>query len=248
MFVHGGSAHSGWWNHIAPFFASTHRVVSLDLSGHGDSDVRTKYQMDLWADEVIAAIDAGGISGRPYVVGHSMGGWIAATIGTRHGDRVGGLVIIDSPLVREISEASLAGPLRRTPRVYARKSEISERFRPEPAQDSLAPYIVGHIAEESVRQTEAGWIWKFDQEMLRKRHKAGGLREAHGIVPNLRLPTVYIRCELGMVTPEMAADLDDLFSHHAIVIELAKAGHHPMMDQPLSLVATLRAVLALWNR
>ena len=37
VLVHGGAAHAGWWDHIAPQLKS-HRVVAVDLSGHGDSD------------------------------------------------------------------------------------------------------------------------------------------------------------------------------------------------------------------
>ena len=40
VLVHGGAAHAGWWDHIAPFLAAEHRVVAIDLSGHGDSDHR----------------------------------------------------------------------------------------------------------------------------------------------------------------------------------------------------------------
>src|SRR3954451_22766009 len=47
VLVHGGSAHAGWWDHIAPQLPG-HRVVALDLSGHGDSDHREAYDMRLW--------------------------------------------------------------------------------------------------------------------------------------------------------------------------------------------------------
>jgi pimeloyl-ACP methyl ester carboxylesterase len=30
-------------------------------------------------------------------------------------------------------------------------------------------------------------------------------------------------------------------------VELAAAGHHPMLDQPLALVATLRTLLEMWS-
>ena len=39
VLVHGGAAHSGWWDHVAPLLG-THRVVAPDLSGHGDSGRR----------------------------------------------------------------------------------------------------------------------------------------------------------------------------------------------------------------
>ncbi|HQV17691.1 MAG TPA: alpha/beta hydrolase, partial [Gordonia sp. (in: high G+C Gram-positive bacteria)] len=37
LLVHGGGANSSWWDHVAPFGAGTHRIVALDMSGHGDS-------------------------------------------------------------------------------------------------------------------------------------------------------------------------------------------------------------------
>ena len=40
VLVHGGAAHSGWWDHIAPLLAGEYCVVALDLSGHGDSGRR----------------------------------------------------------------------------------------------------------------------------------------------------------------------------------------------------------------
>jgi pimeloyl-ACP methyl ester carboxylesterase len=58
VLVHSGGAHSGWWDHIAPFFSSTHRVIAPDLSGHGDSDFRAEYDLDTWAREVLAVAKA----------------------------------------------------------------------------------------------------------------------------------------------------------------------------------------------
>ncbi|WP_413467594.1 alpha/beta fold hydrolase [Mycobacterium sp. RTGN3] len=98
MLVHGGAAHSGWWDHIAPFFAQTHRVIAPDLSGHGDSGTRTTYHLHTWAREVLAASTAAGPSGRPTIVGHSMGGWITSTAAENYGEQIDSIVVIDSPL------------------------------------------------------------------------------------------------------------------------------------------------------
>lgn len=247
VLVHGGSAHSGWWDHIAPLLASSHRVVALDLSGHGDSGIRERYPFEGWADEVLAAARAGGISGKPYVVGHSMGGWVTVAVGAQYGVEVSGLVIIDSPLFDEPPEESIIRQLSRRPRAYSTQDEICARFRTEPHQDVLLPYVARHVAEESVRETEAGWTWKFDPDMFRKRHENSDHVKLRELLPVVQVPTVYIRCELGMVTPEKAQEIAGLFGRPATVVELADAGHHPMMDQPLPLVATLRTALALWD-
>src|SRR5260370_7962076 len=35
VLVHGGAAHSRWWDHIGPLLPNGWRVIALDLSGHG---------------------------------------------------------------------------------------------------------------------------------------------------------------------------------------------------------------------
>lgn len=245
VLVHGGSAHSGWWDHIAPLLGTTHRVVAVDLSGHGDSATRARYPIEGWADEVIAAAEAGGIVGQPYIVGHSMGGRVAGVVGVRHRESVAGLIVIDSPF-RERSGEDIAWQVRRAPKTYPSEEEIRSRFRTMPEQETLLPYVARHIAAESVRKTDDGWVWKFDPDWLRKRF-------AHGRISPLEplrtgdTPVVYIRCERGLVSRERASEIAGLFDRRAAVVELAEAGHHPMMDQPLPLVATLRTVLAQWD-
>jgi pimeloyl-ACP methyl ester carboxylesterase len=157
VFVHGGAAHSGWWDHVAPFFAGTHRVVALDLSGHGDSGRRQAYGMEAWADEVVAVAVAGGIATPPLVVGHSMGGWVAATAGVRHGDELDGIAIIDSPLREPPPEEEVLRRRRRGTRVYPTRAEILARFTTLPPQDVVLPYVRDHIAEQSVRPVDGGW-------------------------------------------------------------------------------------------
>jgi pimeloyl-ACP methyl ester carboxylesterase len=247
VLVHGGSAHSGWWDHIAPLLAVSHRVVALDMTGHGDSAFRADYPLETWAAEVLAAAEAGGIEGNPYVVGHSMGGWVTAAVGALHGDSVAGIVVIDSPLLDEPPEEVLIRQLSRKPRAYATKAEITARFRTEPAQDVLLPYVAEHVAAESVRNTDAGWMWKFDPEMFRKRHESPQRIKVRDYLSQVRTRATYIRCDNGIVPPATADEISALFEPRATVVELAEAGHHPMMDQPLPLVATLRTALALWD-
>ena len=45
MLLHGGAAHARWWDHIAPLLTADHRVVAVDLSGHGDSGRRGAYSL-----------------------------------------------------------------------------------------------------------------------------------------------------------------------------------------------------------
>ena len=250
VFVHGGGAHSGWWDHIAPLFTATHRIVALDLSGHGDSGARPEYSMSMWAREVLAAAEASGSSARPAVVGHSMGGWVGAAAATRYGKQIDSVLIIDSPLRDRVpDESRLATPRRHTPR-YLTEAEIVARIRAVPPQQLTLPFIERHIASQSVRKTESGWVWKFDPEIF------GGLRleetpADEEILENVfaRIPCRigYLRCEDGLVPPQMADQIRSLLQLRGPFVELAEAGHHPMLDQPLPLVATIRTLLEFWS-
>jgi pimeloyl-ACP methyl ester carboxylesterase len=240
VLVHGGAAHSGWWDHVAPFFAGSHRVVALDLSGHGDSDRRAAYGMDGWAAETLAAARAAGITGPPLVVGHSMGGWVAVTAGVTRGDELDGIAIIDSPLIEPPPEEELLRRRRRGTRVYPTREAVLARFTTLPPQDVVLPYVREHVAGQSVRPVEGGWTWKFDPGLFAERPP---LRD---LLPALRCRAAYIRSEFGLVPPEMAGTIDELLGHRVPIVELPDAGHHPMLDQPLPLVTALRMLVQQW--
>ena len=238
VLVHGGAAHSGWWDHIAPQLRS-HRVVALDLSGHGDSGRRNAYDMTLWAEEVVAvAADAGLHS--PVVLGHSMGGWVALTTGVEHPEAVSAVAVIDSPLVREPPEEERLRERQRPHRPYPSAEEAMTRFRSLPPQDVLLPYVRRHVARGSLRQDADGWRWKFDPHMWGPRPLLGEL------LPLLTCPAALFRCEKGLVTREMAVEMAGLVPGGLPVVDLPDAGHHPMLDQPLALVTGIRTLLAFW--
>lgn len=250
VLVHGGAAHSGWWDHIAPFFCLTHQVIVPDLSGHGDSDARTTYSLDTWAREIITAVTAFNSAERPVIVGHSMGGWITAMAAQRYGERIDGIVIIDSPLHDHAPERMRLNNLKLKATGYRTKDEIVGRFNPVPSQQTVLPYVRRHIAAESVREAPRGWVWKFDpiifdapllDEMPSEQET---MERALGEMP---CRIAYMRCEAGLVDPDMGEVIRSLLQLRGPFIELAEAGHHPMLDQPLPLVATLRTLLEMWS-
>ncbi|RDI12057.1 pimeloyl-ACP methyl ester carboxylesterase [Rhodococcus sp. AG1013] len=242
VLVHGGAAHSRWWDHIGPQLAGDRRVVALDMSGHGDSGTREQYSLDLWADEVAAVAGASGIEGRPVVVGHSMGGIVAFVAAHLHGDRLAGVQIIDSPIRQRTPEEEAArrkaafGPKK----VYADRGEALSRFRFVPPQDTGVPGVREHVAETSLTAVEGGWSWKFDPAVFTR---SGGNTLA---VAQPRCPIAYFRAEHGIVSPELMAEMRERFGPSAIVAEIPDAGHHAMIDQPLALVTGIRTVLSAW--
>jgi pimeloyl-ACP methyl ester carboxylesterase len=248
VLVHGGGAHSGWWDHIAPFFSRTHRVIALDLSGHGDSGTRIAYDLQAWANEVMEVSTAAGAAGRPTIVGHSMGGWVTATAAMNCGEQINCMIVIDSPLWDRAPEEARLRNRKHT--LYRTKDEILDRFTAVPSQQVILPYIRQHIAVESVRKTGKGWSWKFDPAIF-----CGELLEPtptdeeslETMLAEMRCRVGYVRCEAGLVPPAMGERIRSILQLRGPFVELAEAGHHPMLDQPLPLVATLRTLLEFWS-
>ncbi len=247
VLVHGGSAHSGWWDHIGPFLADSHRVVALDLSGHGDSGHRARYELTGWAAEVICAAAAAQMSGPRAIIGHSMGGWVTAATARNFGDQLRGIVIIDSTLRDEPDERTRFRGRRAS--AYESREAILARFTTVPEQPVILPYIAEHIAAESIRHTEAGWVWKFDPVLFNESFFDEGWPENVTMadhLPHIACPIAFIRAEQGLVPAAMADEIRVILRCRGPVIDIPDAGHHPMLDQPLPLVTALRAVLAQW--
>ena len=245
VLVHGGAAHAHWWSHIAPAFLPDFRVVAIDLSGHGDSDRREQYSLDTWTDEVVAVIDACDFAGDPVVVGHSMGGFVTIAAAARHNDRLGGAIIIDSPVVKvdpEVEQARRTNDFAKA-KVYDDPEIPIAKFRTIPAQEHYLPYVKDHVARNSLRRLDDGrWGWKFDPTVFIPRRN-----DAASYLADVRCRVALLRCEHGLVTADIGDYMYEQLGRVAPVIELPTAGHHPMLDVPLILVTALRALLADWD-
>ncbi len=95
VFVHGWTCNRSFFAPQADHFARRHRVVSVDLPGHGDSDAEPgPCSIAGYADAVAHVIAELGL-GRVVAVGHSMGGITVLQLAAAHPDRVAGIVMVD---------------------------------------------------------------------------------------------------------------------------------------------------------
>jgi pimeloyl-ACP methyl ester carboxylesterase len=89
--------------------ARGHRVVLLDLLGHGRSDKpwhASEYRMDVYGDQVAALVDHLGV-GEAVVGGASLGANVSLHMADRHPDKVRALIIEMPVLERAVPVAAL---------------------------------------------------------------------------------------------------------------------------------------------
>ncbi len=119
VFVHGWSCNH---THFAPeidHFVHDHRIVAVDLRGHGASDApEQRYTVSALADDVAWLCGELGLV-RPVLVGHSMGGQVVLDVAARNPELAAAVVMVDaapivgaSPAMAMASDvaAALAGP------------------------------------------------------------------------------------------------------------------------------------------
>ena len=99
VFVHGWTCDSSSWTAQVPAFAKDHRVITLDLPGHGQSASPQdgKLSMDLFA-RAVEAVRAEAGAERIVLVGHSMGAPVIRQYAHLYPQHVAGLVAVDGPL------------------------------------------------------------------------------------------------------------------------------------------------------
>ncbi|MFO7607989.1 MAG: alpha/beta hydrolase [Candidatus Krumholzibacteriia bacterium] len=96
VFIHGWSCDGGYWAGQVEVFGATHRVVAVDLAGHGASGTgRADHTIEAFGRDVAAVLEAEGIDDA-VLVGHSMGGPVAVEAALAAPARVRGVIGIDN--------------------------------------------------------------------------------------------------------------------------------------------------------
>jgi pimeloyl-ACP methyl ester carboxylesterase len=97
VFIHCWTCNHQFWNPQIDYFSRSHRVLWLDLAGHGSSGSnRNHYTMQAFAEDVSAVVNRAGGDNPVVLVGHSMGGPVAIETAKLLGDRVIGIVGVDT--------------------------------------------------------------------------------------------------------------------------------------------------------
>ncbi len=259
LLVHGNAAHAYWWSFIAPFLARDYHVAAMDLSGMGDSDWRpgvgeaSGYSMAQFAREQMAVCEDAGmfaLAQPPVIVGHSFGGFVTMLTGGLYGERLKGIVIVDSPVNPPVRGSGSGDPAAHVPRphnIYPSLAAALARFRLMPPQYCDNLYLLDWVARHSLKevtQPAPGFTWKFDPAIWR--HFSIGDTEA--LLKSTRCRIAVFRGENSvLMPPQVGSYIYNLLGRAAPVIEIPQAQHHVMLDQPLALVAALRALLADWE-
>jgi pimeloyl-ACP methyl ester carboxylesterase len=150
VLLHGLSGSARWWSRNVPALAVTHRVIALDLPGFGGTRRDSRFVLEDAASDVARTLDGLGIA-RAHLVGHSLGGLVAADLAAGMPHRVDRLVLVDAAFL------SLdPGLLRRVAGVAALLRWTSPSLLPVVLRDAVRSGPV-RMVDASAQLRRADW-------------------------------------------------------------------------------------------
>ncbi|HEX3324445.1 MAG TPA: alpha/beta fold hydrolase [Solirubrobacterales bacterium] len=127
VLIHCFTCAINYWDGMIPSLARRHRVVAIDLLGHGGSEKPTSgYSVSNQADLVAEALDRLGVSDAE-VVGHSLGGGVAVALAQQSPRLVNRVFIVDTPPTHEDGDLGLVARLGFAPAI----GEAFWRIKPD---------------------------------------------------------------------------------------------------------------------
>jgi pimeloyl-ACP methyl ester carboxylesterase len=96
VLIHCYACSLHWWDSMVPLLAEDHRVITVDLLGHGGSEKPSSgYAIQDQAGLLAAALNELDVQGA-VVVGHSLGGAVATSLAEQSSELVDRVVIVDT--------------------------------------------------------------------------------------------------------------------------------------------------------
>jgi pimeloyl-ACP methyl ester carboxylesterase len=109
VLIHGWTMNVDNWRDQTSDLSKQHRVIAIDLPGHGKSDKReVTYSMEYFARSVEAVMRDAKVK-RAVLVGHSMGTPIARQFYRKHPEQTLAIVVVDGPLRPFADKAGMEG-------------------------------------------------------------------------------------------------------------------------------------------
>ena len=223
VFLHGFGGFHGVWDGIAEHFLGQARTIAYDLPGHGGSlTFPDAGPAKTAARAILADLAARGVD-RAHLVGHSMGGAVAALMALADPDRIASLTLLAPGGFGE----EINGPLLRRFATAASQDEIRQCHAEMSAQDVR---LSRHTADVlSAMRRRPG-----QTEMLVQIAAAITRDDRQGVIPRDKLAALSMPVSVvwGTKDPVLPFSQARNLPHGFVLHEVANAGHMLVEEAP----------------
>lgn len=240
LLVHGWTCDGGDWSYQAPTLAANHRVIVMDIRGHGRSEVTEGgYTLPRFADDAAALLRT--LDATPAVImGHSLGFAIAVTMAMRHPETVRALVDVDGAVGTNRGDRApieaLVAAMREEPHATARAAlfEGGSFYTPASPPNLAAWHIRRFLGTppQVVANTFAGLALERDALLFQA--------DGSPVLAALTVPVLGFRASPGAAAAQRAVLTHPLSK----MVSFEGSGHWLHQERPAELNALLTAWLA----
>jgi pimeloyl-ACP methyl ester carboxylesterase len=237
LFIHGlGGNHAAWFHQI-PYFARTHRAVTISQRGFAPSTGGERpYDVALLVQDAVAVLEKAGAKD-VVVVGQSMGGWTALGLAIERPDLVRGVVL--SGTVAGIFDAEIE-------RHYATVTERARALADRPPALGQHPAISSRFTE---RSPDEAYLYQLLTSFGAPTPSTiaaalGNSRFDDTDLVRLRAPVLFVVGEDDVVFPPAIVQRAADRIPGARLVVIPDAGHSPYFERPEAWNDAVRAELA----
>ena len=238
VFIHAFPLSKAMWQPQVDALKEAYRVVTLDLGGHGESDlVPWNDSLDGYAKHIILLLDHLGI-GHAVFVGLSMGGYTLFSIYRHYADRIKAMVLADTRAQADTEEGKAGRQSMAEVVLQDGASAIADLMLPKllaPSTMEQRPAIVEHVRGMILQTSKAGIVVDLVAMAARP--------DSSDLLSTIACPTLVLVGEDDQATPVAESEYMAQRIPGANLVTIPQAGHLSNFEQPDAFNQALKAFL-----
>jgi len=227
VLLHGLGSRREDWLPVARILARQHRVTLMDLPGHGEAGMPEPFSLERATASLDRSLMA--LAGGPVIlVGHSLGGLIAASAAIEQPERIRGLVLVETALRPQLPDSLRAEWLGRLEHEY---------------RDVLHGAYLDFGRDSTQGEALYARVAALDPRMVQRWIRLAWTADLSGRARTLRVPVLAVLAERSWgegeewVEVARTLGLDGVPRLHAA--RLTGCGHFVMLDRPREMAALI---------